>query len=243
MGRSTRLLALLQVMRRRRQPVTAATLAQELEVSERTIYRDLSALAAQGAPIQGETGIGYVLRPGFFLPPLMLTEDETEAVLLGLWYVDQRGDDILNKAAENARAKINSVLSEHMQAVAAAPITIPGPDRKQFPENKVSLGLLRSAIRMRNRLSIEYVDQAGQHSRRVVWPVQIGFMDDARVLACWCELRDAFRFFRTDRILVAELGEPYPARRADLVRNFQASMRERVSSAPSVTTGGKDRQS
>lgn len=224
MGRSTRLLALLQALRRRRQPVTAATLARELEVSERTIYRDLSELAAQGAPIKGEAGVGYVLRPGFFLPPLMLTQDETEAVLLGLRYVGQRGDDVLNKAAENARAKISSVLSEDMQAIAIAPMTIPGPDGKQFPENKVSLTLLRSAIRMQKRLSIAYVDQAERHSRRVVWPIQIGFMDNARVLAGWCELRDAFRFFRTDRILAAELGERYPARRADLVRNFQTQM-------------------
>ncbi|MBY8917984.1 YafY family transcriptional regulator [Nitratireductor sp. L1-7-SE] len=242
MGRSTRLLALLQALRRRHQPVTAATLAREMEVSERTIYRDLSELAAQGASIKGEAGVGYVLRSGFFLPPLMLTQDETEAVLLGLRYVNQRGDDVLNKAAENARAKIGSVLSEDMQAVAIAPMTIPGPDGKPFPENKVSLTLLRSAIRMQKRLLIEYVDQAGQHSRRVVWPIQIGFMDTARVLSAWCELRDDFRFFRTDRILIAELLERYPIRRDDLVRTFQDRMQERMSGDPSVTADGKDRR-
>ena len=110
MSRSARLLALLQALRCRRHPVTAATLAGELEVSERTIYRDLSELAAQGAPVEGEAGVGYILRPGLFLPPLMLTEDETEAVLLGLNYVVQRGDDVLTKAAETARAKISTVL-------------------------------------------------------------------------------------------------------------------------------------
>jgi len=92
--RSARLLALLQVLRCRRRTVTAAALARELQVSERTIYRDLSELAAQGTPVQGEAGVGYMLRPGLFLPPLMLTEDETEAVLLGLRYIDQRGDDV-----------------------------------------------------------------------------------------------------------------------------------------------------
>src|SRR5258707_4114660 len=104
LSRSSRLLALLQALRRRRQPVTAAILARELEVSERTIYRDLAELAAQGAPVIGEAGVGYVLRPGLFLPPLMLSEDETEAVLLGLRYVGQRAEDGLTTAAENVVA-------------------------------------------------------------------------------------------------------------------------------------------
>jgi predicted DNA-binding transcriptional regulator YafY len=112
-SRSARLLSLLQALRGRRHPVTAAELARTLEVSERTIYRDVAQLAAQGAPIQGEGGVGYVLRPGLFLPPLMLSEDETEAVLLGLRYVDQRGDEILMQAASSALAKISSVLSRH----------------------------------------------------------------------------------------------------------------------------------
>src|ERR1700745_2416158 len=112
LSRSPRLLALLQALRCRRRPVTAAALARELQVSERTIYRDLSELASQAAPVQGEAGVGYMLRPGLFLPPLMLTEDETEAVLLGLRYVDQRGDDVLTKAAANAHAKILAVLPQ-----------------------------------------------------------------------------------------------------------------------------------
>ena len=111
LSRSTRLLSLLQAMRGRRGPVTALQLAQSLDVSERTIYRDLAELAVQGAPIEGEAGVGYILRPGLFLPPLMLSEDETEAVMLGLGYVDQRGDEVLKKAATVALAKIGSVLS------------------------------------------------------------------------------------------------------------------------------------
>src|SRR6202043_1299177 len=127
LSRSARLLALLQALRCRRRPVTAAALARELEVSERTIYRDLSELAAQGAPIQGEAGVGYILRPGLFLPPLMLSEDETEAVLLGLRYVDQRGDDVVTKAAATARAKVTAVLSPEMRATTDVPLSIPGP--------------------------------------------------------------------------------------------------------------------
>ncbi|BCQ62296.1 hypothetical protein PBOI14_40460 [Pseudomonas sp. Boi14] len=111
MSRASRLLTLLQMLRGKSRPVTAATLASELEVSERTLYRDIAELTALGAPIYGEAGIGYVLRSGLFLPPLMLNADETEAVVLGLRYVDQRGDEELSKAAADAMAKIAAVLA------------------------------------------------------------------------------------------------------------------------------------
>jgi predicted DNA-binding transcriptional regulator YafY len=227
LSRSVRLLALLQALRCRRHPVTAATLARELQVSERTIYRDLSQLAAQGAPVQGEAGVGYMLRPGLFLPPLMLTEDETEAVLLGLRYVDQRGDDVLTKAAANAHAKILTVLPQEGQIAAALPTTIPGPRAAGFPENKVPLTALRAAIRTCRRLAISYVDGERRQTQRVIWPIQLSFMDSARVVTGWCELRKAFRFFRTDRIASAEIGDRYPARRADLIRDFHAQLDDR----------------
>src|SRR5579863_7410946 len=123
-SRSARLLRLLQALRGRRRAVTAAQLADELEVSERTMYRDLAELAAQGAPVEGAAGIGYILRPGLFLPPLMLSEDETEAVLLGLRYVDQRGDDVLIKAAAGALAKIGSVLPPEAQTALVIPFVM-----------------------------------------------------------------------------------------------------------------------
>jgi predicted DNA-binding transcriptional regulator YafY len=233
LSRSVRLLALLQALRCRRRPVTAAALARELQVSERTIYRDLSELAAQGAPVQGEAGIGYMLRPGLFLPPLMLTEDETEAVLLGLRYVDQRGDDVLTKAAANALAKILAVLPQEGQIAATLPMTIPGPKANGFPENKVPLNALRSAIRTCRRLAISYVNGEGHRTQRVIWPIQLGFMDSARVVTGWCELRKAFRFFRTDRISSAEICDRYPARRADLIRDFHAQLSDEHSEGKS----------
>src|SRR5277367_3886897 len=134
MSRSVRLLRLLQAMRGRHHPVTAARLAEELEVSERTIYRDVADLMAQGAPISGEAGVGYILRPGLFLPPLMLSEDEVEAVMLGLCYVDQRGDDVLRAAASVASTKISAVLSSQAQAQIINPLSLPGPPRT-FPQN------------------------------------------------------------------------------------------------------------
>lgn len=222
MSRSIRLLRLLQALRGRRHPVTAAELARELEVSERTIYRDVAELAQQGAPIEGEPGVGYVLRPGLFLPPLMLNEEETEAVLLGLRYVDQRGDRVLTRAAADALAKISAVLSPAAQAALSEPAAIPGPAAADFPQNPVSLTELRAAIRAQKRLAIAYVDQASRQSRRTIWPIQLSFMNEARVLIAWCELRRDFRFFRTDRILSAAERSRYPGRRADLLREFQA---------------------
>jgi predicted DNA-binding transcriptional regulator YafY len=164
----------------------------------------------------------------------MLSEEETEAVLLGLRYVGQRGDEVLTKAAEHARAKISAVLSPEIQAATHVPTTIPGPDGKQFPDNAVPLALLRSAIRLRKRLSIEYMDGERRHTWRTIWPIQLAFADSARVLAGWCETRNAFRFFRTDRMLSAELGDRYPRPRAELVRNFHAQLQTEHSSSRPV---------
>ncbi len=210
-------------MRGRHHPVTAARLAGELEVSERTIYRDVADLMAQGAPIEGEAGVGYILRPGLFLPPLMFSEDEVEAVLLGLRYVDQRGDEVLRAAASVALAKISAVLSPQAQAQIMNPLSMPGPPAT-FPKHGAPLDELRTAIRSQMRLDISYEDGQWRRTRRVVWPVQLGFMDRARVLAAWCELRQDFRTFRTDRIVAMTLLDRYPGRRADLARRLRAHL-------------------
>ncbi|QEN86977.1 YafY family transcriptional regulator [Labrys sp. KNU-23] len=225
MARTSRLLSLLQILRGKRRPVTAASLAEELAVSERTLYRDIAELVAQGAPIQGEAGIGYILRPGLFLPPLMLSEDETEAIVLGLRYVEQRGDDTLGKAAREALAKIEAVLPPAAQEIARNPVALPGPSHKGFPDNRVAIEVFRSAIRAQAKLRIDYGDLNGQATTRVIWPIAIGFMNEARMLAAWCELREDFRHFRTDRIAAAsEIGERYPGRRSQLVKAWRAVM-------------------
>jgi predicted DNA-binding transcriptional regulator YafY len=231
LSRSARLLALLQALRGRRLPVTAAELARELEVSERTIYRDIAELAARGAPIEGEAGVGYVLRPGLFLPPLMLGAEEVEAVMLGLRYVDQRGDETLTAAAASALAKIGAVLAPELQTVLAQPLALPGPNAERFPENAVPLGRLRDAIRRERSLELTYRDAENRDTRRVVWPIQLAFMDRARVLAAWCELRRDFRFFRTDRILAAAEGGRYPTRRPVLLQQFRALL-DQMQNAP-----------
>ncbi|AIC19937.1 MULTISPECIES: helix-turn-helix transcriptional regulator [Pseudomonas] len=225
MSRTTRLLTLLQVLRGKRCPVTAAALAAELEVSERTLYRDIAELTALGAPIHGEAGIGYVLRSGLFLPPLMLNADETEAIVLGLRYVDQRGDEVLGKAAADALAKIAAVLAPAAQEALHNPTVLPGPPAYCYPENVVPLNVFRQAIREQAKLHIDYADVNKTPSQRLIWPLALGFMNEARVIVAWCELRDDFRTFRTDRIAAAsEQGQRYPGRRSDLLRTWRQRM-------------------
>lgn len=216
MSRSSRLLNLLQALRGRHFPVTATQLADELEVSERTIYRDIAELIGQGAQIAGEAGVGYIMRPGFFLPPMMFTEGEVEAVLLGLRYVDQRGDEALRTAAAAALAKISAVLPPLAQAQISSPVSIFGPPSKP-PSGNVPIDELRAAVRGQRRLDISYEDQEGHRTGRIVWPVQLGFMEHNSVLAAWCELCQDFRTFRTDRIISIFPLDRYPGRRSDLV--------------------------
>jgi predicted DNA-binding transcriptional regulator YafY len=217
MSRAARLLALMQALRRRRRPVTATALAGELGVSARTLYRDIATLVAEGAPIAGEAGIGYVLRPGFFMPPLMFGTDEQDAVMLGLALVAERGDETLAAAARDALAKIASVLPDGAADEESG--LLAGPRDAGAPH----LATLRRAIRAERKLHLHYVDKEGAGSARVVWPVAIGFFEAAEVLVAWCELRADFRHFRLDRIADAELAEErYPRRRRILLADWRA---------------------
>ncbi len=175
MSRTSRLLTLLQVLRGKRCPVTAATLAGELNVSERTLYRDIAELTALGAPIQGEAGIGYVLRSGLFLPPLMFTADEIEAIVLGLRYVDQRADEVLGKAAADALAKVAAVLAPDVRDALRNPTVLPGPPGYGYPQNAVELNVYRQAIRAQAKLHIDYADVNKTPSQRLIWPLALGF--------------------------------------------------------------------
>ncbi|MCR0983427.1 helix-turn-helix transcriptional regulator [Roseomonas populi] len=219
MSRAARLLELLQALRRRRRPVTAAALAEELGVSARSIYRDVATLQAQGARIEGEAGIGYVLRPGFFLPPLSFTEDEVDALMLGLRLVARRGGRELEAAAAGALAKIEAVLPPEAAEEAAASGLMAGPAR-EAPH----LAVLRRAIAAEQRLRLDYMDGKAARTDRVVWPVGIGFFETAEVLVAWCETRRDFRHFRLDRIAAAvPEGGRYPRRRRALLAAWRAT--------------------
>jgi predicted DNA-binding transcriptional regulator YafY len=221
MSRAERLLALVQALRRRRRPVSGQDLADELSVSLRTIYRDIRALQAQGAPIDGEAGVGYVLRPGFVLPPLMFSDEEIEALVFGGRLVASRGDERLGRAAEDALAKIAAVLPTDLADRMDATGLIAGRARLAAADG-VDLSILRAAIRNETRLAFSYVNESGDTSRRVVWPVALSFFESTRVLSAWCELRSDFRHFRTDRISdAADLGERYPRRRRALLKDWR----------------------
>jgi predicted DNA-binding transcriptional regulator YafY len=221
MSRAARLLDLIQALRRHRRPATAAGLAAELGVSERTIYRDVATLTAQGAPIKGAAGLGYLLRPGFLLPPLMFGDDEIEALVLGLRWVTQRGDGPLAGAATDALAKIAAVLPAELREKAADSGLLAGPSQA-FKPAVADLSALRGSIRAERKLRIAYADAAGRRSQRTIWPLALGFFDHAEVVVAWCETRQAFRHFRTDRIIdAAPTGERYPRRRRALLAEWR----------------------
>jgi predicted DNA-binding transcriptional regulator YafY len=219
-SRSARLLDLIQALRRRRRPATAAVLAAELGVSERTIYRDVATLVGQGAPIEGAAGLGYVLRPGFTLPPLMFGDEEIEALVLGLRWVEQRGDGPLGAAAADALAKITAVLPAELRDRAGESGLLAGPGEPIA--TRIELAELRRWVRAERKLRISYEDAGGRRSERTIWPFALAFFDRARVVVAWCESRQDFRHFRADRIVSAEAtGERYPRRRRALLAEWR----------------------
>jgi predicted DNA-binding transcriptional regulator YafY len=214
MRKADRLFQIVQILRRTGQPVTADAIAEELETSKRSIYRDIAALMGQRVPIRGEAGIGYVLEGGFDLPPLMLTADEIDAVALGAHWVAEHGDPALGRAAKDVLAKVAAVLPEDLR-----PLLMDNPARAGRAWNKVPDGLdvaqLRVWIRTGRKLAIAYRDETERETQRTIWPLLIGYRDATRLLVGWCELRTGYRTFRLDRILQAEfLDAPIPQRPA-----------------------------
>lgn len=225
MSRTERLLDLLQILRQHRAPVSGATLAAELDVSIRTLYRDIATLQGQGAEIEGEPGLGYVLKPGFMLPPLMFSIDELEALVLGAaWVGKQRDDSRLSKAAGNALSKIASVLPPDLRReIEAGSLYV--VQARQTAYAQIDPSLLRDAIRKELKLRIGYRDDSGQETERVIWPFTIGFFEQHKTVGAWCELREDFRHFRIDRIAsLAATGERMPRRRHALLKEWREMM-------------------
>lgn len=223
MSRAERLLDLMQILRRHRQPVSGNALATELGVSLRTLYRDIATLQGQGAGIEGEPGVGYILRPGFLLPPLMFTEEEVEALALGSRWVVDRGDSRLAGAARNALAKIAAVLPPDRREGMDASTLLVGPG-EPIAAGDAELAAIRHAIRSEHKLELLYRDGHGSDSRRVVWPFALGFFDRVRVVVAWCELRQSFRHFRTDRIVALTATDTrYPRRRHAMLKEWRAA--------------------
>jgi predicted DNA-binding transcriptional regulator YafY len=226
MSRAQRLLDLIQELRRHRRPVSGAALAETMGTSLRTIYRDIETLKAQGAHIDGEAGIGFVLRPGFMLPPMMFTEDEIEALVLGSRWVAERTDTPLGKAARNALTKIAAVLPADLKESLDGASLLIGPGPKQKPPvtavGEHELPAIRASIREERKIRIHYTDAADVVSRRTIWPIALAFFDRVRVVVAWCEFRKDFRHFRTDRIGALVPQETrYPKRRQALLKEWR----------------------
>ena len=226
MSRATRLLDLLQLLRRHRYPVSGAELARELDISLRTLYRDIGALQAQGAHIEGEPGVGYVLRPGYMLPPLMLSQEELEALVLGVRWVADRGDVRLGAAAQNALTKIVAVLPKDLadEIDTSGLLVVPS---WSTPPSRIDLGDIRASIRSECRVEVRYTDLKEVTTDRVVWPIALGFFEHIRMVVVWCEMRQAFRHLRADRIVSwTPLENRYPKRRAVLLKAWRAERDE-----------------
>ena len=190
-------------------------------MSLRTLYRDIELLKAQGAHIDGEAGVGYVLRPGFMLPPLMFSEDEIEALVLGSRWVHQRADRALADAAANVLAKIGAVLPDDLRDTLDDSGLLIGPG-DPVAAGDAQLPKIRQAIRRERKIGLAYRDKDGAETRRTIWPFGVGFFEKSRVVMAWCELRQDFRHFRTDRIVALTVSERrYPRRRQAMLKEWR----------------------
>ncbi|MDX8441489.1 helix-turn-helix transcriptional regulator [Mesorhizobium australafricanum] len=223
MSRSERLLDLVQILRRHRRPVSGRTLADEMGVSIRTLYRDIATLQGQGAPIEGEAGLGYVLKPGFMLPPLMFTDEEIEAIVLGSRWVAKQPDKRLAAAATDALAKIAAVLPDDLREDLDATTLLVGPRAESV--EAIDLGVVRQTIRDERKLGFLYRDAGGAASERLVWPFALAFFDKVRVMVAWCEMRQDFRHFRADRMSgLTATDIRYPRRRQAMSKEWRATL-------------------
>ena len=213
MRRADRLFQIIQVLRgATRAPITAQQLAEELETSARTIYRDIADLMAQRVPIRGEAGVGYVLESGYDMPPLMLTADEIEAALLGAQWVATQGDPALAAGARDLIAKISDVVPEDLRPTVLNTVSMMPPVPEQQAD-AIDMQQLRSWIRRRGKIRINYRDVKDDTSERTIWPIAVAYFHTVRLIVAWCESRENFRHFRTDRIKSTEfLEDTYPTR-------------------------------
>ena len=221
MRRADRLFQIIQILRRSTRPVTARALAAELEVSKRTVYRDMADLIGQRVPVEGEAGLGYLLGADYNMPPLMLTPDEIEAVVLGAQWVAGRADKALANAARDVVAKIAAVVPDEMRPFIAEPSVGVKP-RAEAPEVGIDTSRFRQAIREGLKLRLRYRSETGQATERTVWPIILGYADTSGLLVAWCELRQDFRHFRVDRVIEAQvLDDAVGVRKAELRRRWQ----------------------
>lgn len=223
MRRADRLFEIIQVLRQASGPMTGDAIADALETSRRTIYRDIATLIGQRVPIRGEPGIGYVLDRGFDLPPLMLTTDEVEAVTLGAQWVVAHADSGLARAAMGVLAKLAAIAPADLRPLFDDPSVGTPPARDDYEDGLIDVARLREWSRLGRKLHIGYRDEHGAITDRIIWPFMVGYVDTVRSVMAWCETRRDFRIFRTDRITAVEfLASPYPEHSVVLRRRWLA---------------------
>ncbi|MEM7097548.1 MAG: YafY family protein [Pseudomonadota bacterium] len=184
--------------------LTAQDLAERLEVSERTIYRDIQNLMTSGVPIDGEAGVGYRLNRGYQVPPMMFDQDELQALIFGAQVAKRWGDHEMASAAERILDKVDAVLPEQMRGeLTAQTVVVPEMASFQSEQTTVHLGEVRDAINERRRLYLSYSDVDAKETERIVWPLTLLYWGNSWALGAWCELRQDFRNFRVDRIVEA----------------------------------------
>ena len=208
MRRADRLFRIVQLLRRRRTVVTAAQIAEKLEVSERTVYRDIRDLIQAGTPIDGEAGVGYRLRPGYDLPPLMFDREEIQALVLGARIVAQFGDPALARASESILSKVAGVLPKELEPL-LRDTRLFAPQTTNLARSAAGLAVAREALVAQRRLRLTYTNEKGETSERDVRPLGLFFWGKLWTLAAWCEMRTGFRNFRLDRIGEATIGERF----------------------------------
>lgn len=221
MNRTERLLNLLQILRGNRYHISGNYLAEQLNISIRTLYRDIAILKSQGARIEGEVGVGYILKPSFFLPPMMLTRDEVYALILGSQWVSQYGDASLSKASTNALSKILDVLPNNMRNSTNAFSLRVGPP---VSENMIEedLSELRNAILNKNKVEIVYQLQDGKQKLQIVCPFAIGYFTKERILAAWSEEQNNYQHFNTSKIIsLTTLEECYTMAKETLFHDWR----------------------
>jgi predicted DNA-binding transcriptional regulator YafY len=223
MDKTERLFSIMDALRRHRHPVTAQALADEQGVSVRTLYRDIQTLIGLGAPIDGEAGVGYLLRPGFFLPPLMFSPAELEALVLGARWVEARPDAELGKAARTALGKIATASPDDLRDRIGNTGLWPVRTHWGGGHDEPLLAIMREAMRAEKAVEIDYADESGNSSKRAIWPVGLAYYEEKQIVAAWCTMRQGFRNFRIDRIVAATpLEARYGRRRAVLAKEWEA---------------------
>ena len=237
MSRSIRLLHLLQHLREQRYPVTALRLAEHLQISVRSVYRDIESLRDQGVNIEGSRGLGFQLKENFLLPPMSLDESEIEAMYLALQWAKSIPDHALQQASHSVLSKLKAVLPQRKQEFLND--TYLKSIHSWIEVDQTVVEQVRIAIRLQTKIQINYVDEQKQISHRQLWPFALGYFNDKMLLAAWCELRADFRNFRLDRIQMLTLTEQiYPEFKRHLFHQW--CQKEFSSSEQSASTTDKN---